>query len=54
MNNMDIEQFELEFNDCETISDKERYDLIYNEINSLNTYELLQVCGINSVGNITF
>ena len=34
----------------DTISDKERYDLIYNEINSLNTYELLQVCGINSVG----
>lgn len=25
MNNMDIEQFELEFNDCETLSDKERF-----------------------------
>ena len=34
----------------DTISDKERYDLIYNEIKSLRTYELLKVSGINSVG----
>jgi ubiquinone/menaquinone biosynthesis C-methylase UbiE len=33
----------------DTISDKERYDLIYNEINSMRTYELLKVCGINSI-----
>ena len=33
----------------DTISDKERYDLIYNEINSMRTYELLKVSGINSV-----
>jgi len=33
----------------DTISDKERYDLIYNEMNNMRTYELLKVSGINSV-----
>ena len=33
----------------DAISDKERYDLIYNEMNSMGTYELLKVSGINSV-----
>lgn len=32
------------------ISDKERYDLIYNEIKSLGIAELLKVSGLNSVG----
>jgi ubiquinone/menaquinone biosynthesis C-methylase UbiE len=33
----------------DTISDKQRYDSFYNEINSMETYELLKVSGINSV-----
>ena len=31
------------------ISDKERYDLIYNEIKSMGTDELLKVSGLNSI-----
>jgi ubiquinone/menaquinone biosynthesis C-methylase UbiE len=33
----------------DTTSDKERYDLIYNEMKSMRTYELLKLSGIKSV-----
>lgn len=33
----------------DAISDKERYDLVYNEIKSMGINELIKVSGINSV-----